>query len=53
VHHLGDRDDADPQAVAVQLEPRGAGSMSGLAVELGALDGVLAVSGDDLTGAPD
>ena len=53
VHHLGDRDDADPQAVAVQLELRGAGSMSGLAVELGALDGVLAVSGDDLTGAPD
>jgi putative Mg2+ transporter-C (MgtC) family protein len=49
VHHLGDRDDA----VAVQLELRGPGSLTGLASELGALDGVLAVGGDDLTGAPD
>jgi putative Mg2+ transporter-C (MgtC) family protein len=49
VHHLGDRDDA----VAVQLELRGPGSLTGLASELGALDGVLAVSGEDLSGAPD
>jgi hypothetical protein len=49
VHHLGDRDDA----VAVQLELRGPGSLTGLASELGALDGVLAVAGEDLTGAPD
>ena len=37
VHHLGDHDDA----VAVQLELRGPGSLTGLASELGALDGVL------------
>jgi uncharacterized protein (DUF697 family) len=49
VQHLGDRDDA----VAVQLELRGPGSLTGLASELGALDGVLAVGGEDLTGAPD
>jgi putative Mg2+ transporter-C (MgtC) family protein len=49
VHHLGDRDDA----VAVQLELRGPGSLTGLASELGALDGVLAAGGEDLTGAPD
>ena len=49
VHHLGDHDDA----VAVQLELRGPGSLSGLASELGALDRVLAVGGEDLTGAPD
>jgi hypothetical protein len=49
VHHLGDRDDA----VAVQLELRGPGSLTGLATDLGGLDGVLAVSGEDLTGAPD
>jgi putative Mg2+ transporter-C (MgtC) family protein len=49
VHHLGDRDDA----VAVQLELRGPGSLTGLASELGALDGVLAVGGEDLAGAPD
>jgi putative Mg2+ transporter-C (MgtC) family protein len=53
VHHLGDRDDDDPRAVAVQLELRGAGSVTGLASELSDLDGVLAVSGEDLTGAPD
>jgi putative Mg2+ transporter-C (MgtC) family protein len=49
VHHLGDRDDA----VAVQLELRGPGSLTGLASELGALDGVLAVGGEDVAGAPD
>jgi DNA-binding transcriptional LysR family regulator len=49
VHHLGDRDDA----VAVQLELRGPGSLTGLATDLGGLDGVLAVSGEDLTGGPD
>jgi putative Mg2+ transporter-C (MgtC) family protein len=39
--------------LTVQLELRGAGSLTGLASELGALDGVLAVGGEDLTGAPD
>jgi hypothetical protein len=31
----------------------GPGSLTALAGELGGLDGVLAVSGEDLTGAPD
>lgn len=49
VHHLGDRDDA----VAVELELRGPGSLHALAADLDGLDGILAVGGEDLTGAPD
>jgi putative Mg2+ transporter-C (MgtC) family protein len=49
VHHLGDRDDA----VAVELELRGPGSLRALAADLDGLDGILAVGGEDLTGAPD
>ena len=49
VHHLGDRDDA----VAVELELRGPGSLRALAADLDGLEGILAVGGEDLTGAPD
>jgi hypothetical protein len=49
VHHLGDRDDA----VVVERELRGPGSLHALAAELDGLDGILAVSGEDLAGAPD
>jgi putative Mg2+ transporter-C (MgtC) family protein len=43
-----DRDGGeDPRAVAVRLELHGKGSLAALATELGELDGVLAVSGED------